>query len=399
MEIGRIIQGRYLLRNIIRQGQVCTVYQGVDQRLQRNVAVKLVPAAHIPAYKAAVQKTAQFSHPNIVSLYDLLEEADKLYLVQEFVEGSDFSTVLQTPLQAYEVADFGVQLCRALLYAASASRRVSHGDLTPTAIMRDLRGYVRLNNFALPSDLNYFTRWSHFGGEGAAIADTDLPWGLLSPGRQADDTRAVGLILYQLLAGRPVGATSVEPSPDGQLYFMRNVPPELCQVVARTVIRQYPDHITNVETLYAELQSLAEQLEPAVPVPASDYETAYHQQDALLQPGTVSAHPSGDLVNAGLPRSTTPGGSPTAYRAAGSTGVAGLADVAALEQDANAQTMADVSLNLAPARQSRPLDAAQGQQTSHSALRVILIWLLIGLVAFALFFVVGYFLGHLFFPA
>ena len=398
MEIGRIIQGRYLLRSVIRQGQNCTVYQGVDQRLQRNVAVKLVPAAHISVYKAAVQKTAQFSHPNIVSLYDLLEEPDKLYLVQEFVEGSDFSTILQTPLQAYEVTDFGVQLCRALLYAASSSRRVSHGDLTPTAIMRDIRGYVRLNNFALPSDLNYFARWSNFGGEGTPITDTNLPWGLLSPGRQADDTRAVGLILYQLLAGRPVGATSVEPSPDGQLYFMRNVPPELCQVVARTVIRQYPDHITNVETLYAELQNLAELLEPVVPAPTSNYETAYHQQDDLLQPGQASAHPSGDLVNAGLPRSTTPGGSSTAYRAAGSAGVAGVADVAALDQDANAQTMADVSLNLAPARQGKPLDTAPGQKTANSTFRVVLLWLLIGLVAFALFFVVGYFIGHLFFP-
>lgn len=393
MEIGRIINGRYLLRSIICQGQVCTVYQGVDQRLQRNVAVKVVPAAQIPVYKAAVQKTAQFSHPNIISLYDLLEEPDKLYLVQECVEGSDFGALLQTPLQPFEVADIGAQLCQALLYASGSSRHVCHGDLTPTALLRDQRGFMRINNFALPSDLQYFTHWSHFGGEGVPISDTELPWGLLSAGRQADDARAVGILLYQLLAGRPAGATSVEPPPDGQLYFMRNVPPELCQVVARTVIRQYPDHIATVETLFAELHALRESLEPAVPIAVNT--SQYQPQVETLQP--PQPHPvaaaSGNLINA-LPtrNATQPGGNLTSYRAGASTGVS------ALEHDSSSQTIADASLNLAPAhhQQSYP-DTEMGQETHHASLRWLLILLVIGLVAFALFFIVGYFLGHAFF--
>jgi len=396
VEIGRIIQGRYLLRSIIRQGQICTVYQGIDQRLQRNVAVKVVPAAHIPAYKAAVQKTAQFSHPNIISLYDLLEEAEKLYLVQEFVEGSDFAAILQMPLQPYEIADFGVQLCQALLYAAGSSRRVCHGDLTPSAIMRDVRGYVRISNFALPSDAHYFTRWSNFGGEGVPLADTELPWGLLSAGRQANDTRAVGLLLYQLLAGRSAGATSVEPSPDGQLYFMRNVPPELCQLVARTVIRQYPEHIGNVETLCIELQNLSEMLEPAIPISVNA--TDYQPQVEMPQPGPVAAAPSGNLLNAGPLRKATPVGGAVAYRSSTSAGVADVADVSAPDSDANAQTMADASLHLAPSSQSLALDTETGQKVHSSTARLVMLWLLLGLVAFALFFVVGYFMGHLFFP-
>lgn len=396
MEIGRIIQGRYLLRSIIRQGQICTVYQGIDQRLQRNVAVKVVPAAHIPAYKAAVQKTAQFSHPNIISLYDLLEESEKLYLVQEFVEGSDFAAILQMQLQSYEVADFGVQLCHALLYAAGSARRVCHGDLTPSAIMRDVRGYVRLSNFALPSDSHYFTRWSNFGGEGAPIADTELPWGLLSAGRQADDTRAVGLLLYQLLAGRPAGAPLVEPSPDGQLYFMRNVPPELCQGVARTIIRQYPDHIGNIETLYTELQYLRDLLEPAIPISVNA--TGYQPQVEMPQPGPVSAAPSGNFINAGPSRKATPVGGAVAYRSSTSAGIADVADVSALEQDSNAQTMADASLHLAPSSQSLVMDTETGQKVHSSPARLIIFWLLLGLVAFVLFFIVGYFIGHLFFP-
>ena len=98
METGRVINRRYLLKRLMKQGQIATIYQGVDQVLQRTVAMKAVPAAHISAYRAAVKLTAQFSHPNIVGLYDLVLQSETLYLVQEFVEGEDFSALLQRQL-------------------------------------------------------------------------------------------------------------------------------------------------------------------------------------------------------------------------------------------------------------------------------------------------------------
>src|SRR5579884_3580660 len=103
-EIGRVIAKRYLFQRLIKQGQHCAVYQGVDQVLQRAVAVKVVPAVHIPAYQAALHATASFSHPNIVGTYDLVVEPETLYMVQEYVEGVDFSALLQIQLSAYEVA-------------------------------------------------------------------------------------------------------------------------------------------------------------------------------------------------------------------------------------------------------------------------------------------------------
>ena len=160
----------------------------------------------------------------MVGLYDLVVEQDRLYLIQEYIDGDDFARILQSPLQPHEVADYGHQICQALLYSASPSRRTCHGDLTPTAIMRDRRGLIRVNNFALPSDVSYFTAWSDVGGEGLPLSDRNLPWGLESQGRRADDTRAVGILLYQLLAGRPQSSNMVEPPTDGRLRFRNNIP-------------------------------------------------------------------------------------------------------------------------------------------------------------------------------
>ena len=85
--------------------------------------------------------------------------------------------------------------------------------------MRDRRKTVRINNFALPSDLRYFTDWSVLGGDNIAVSDRSLPWGQISEARSSDDTRAVAILLYQLLSGHSPGVTAVEPPSDWAFTF------------------------------------------------------------------------------------------------------------------------------------------------------------------------------------
>jgi len=391
VEIGQVIGGRYLLQRLTQQGQYATVYQGIDQSFQRLVAVKVVSAAYIPQYRAAVRKTSLFSYPNIVMLYDMVSEAERLYLVEEYVEGDDFAALLQAHLQPYDVAEYGRQICAALIYASSPGQRVCHGDVTPTAILRDRRGLIRVNNFALPSNVPYFSAWSTVGGEGTPLADRDLPWGVMSTGRQADDTRAVGLLLYQLLAGRAPHATTVEPPVDGQLRFMRNVPADLCELVARTVIRSHPQHISTVEALYDELYALTETLEPSVPFAANAvaFQSAEEVQPRPFYPPVL---PAGNMMNA-LPVGQ-PGQGLSSYQRDQGVRLA----APSLEPPAPAApTVADPSLLSATTGQG------QGQRQANSYLNTqeatsrspLLFWLILGLVAFILFFVIGFFLGSL----
>lgn len=393
MEIGRVINDRYRLERLIKQGRVCVVYQGRDKVLQRTVAIKAVPAHHAPAYRAAIRMTCHFSHPNIIGLYDLVAEPETLYIVEEYVEGVEFATLQQA--SAYEVADFGCQLCQALLYASSSPHSVCHGDLTPTAILRDRRGLVRVNNFALPGDLDYFENWSVVGSEGVVVSDTDLPCGQMSAARHANDTRAVGLLLYQLLAGRPDGAMKVEPPVDGQLHFLRSTPAELCETIARAVIRSHPHHINTVEALDSALRAVVDALEPPIPVQvistAQPVEVHYSGRPSPVvqarQAEVEDVRATGKLVSA-LPARET-----------GNTGLR----IAAYRPDSPANsllkpapdaptTVADVPFKLAAARQA----AYQGMETQTRRSPVLLL-LLLGLVVFALFFVVGYFTGHLLF--
>ncbi len=377
VETSRIISDRYLLQRMIKQGQICTLYQGIDQRLQRGVAIKVVPATYIHVYKAAVRLTAQFSHPNIVGLYDMISDAQTLYLVEEYIEGNDFDALLKLQLTPYEVADLGTQICQALLYAyLHPMRHVSHGDLTPAAVMRDRKGIVHVNNFALPSDISYFTLWSSLGGaanEGNVVADRELPWGHYSDERQADDMRALGLLLYQLLSSHS------EPPPDGRLRFTRSTPPELCELVARTVVRQHPQHISTADVLYSELRSLADSLEPAVPI---EINGSFPQEPSY--PRQIQPPASGKLVPPLAARENAPVGL-AAYHE-------NTPNQAALEP---APTVADIPVNLATAQQAVYPEMGE-QPVSHRLSLSALIVLC--LVIFALFFIVGYFGGHLLFP-
>ncbi len=383
VETGRVIHRRYLLQRLIRQEHMCTVYQALDQVLQRTVAVKVIPAAHLSAYRAAIRLTSQFSHPNIVGTYDLIVEPEKLYVVQEYVEGDEFGALLQTQLSPWQAADVGVQVCSALLYAGSPSRKVCHGNLTPSAIIRDRRGLVRVNNFALPSDLAYFTNWSHVGGAHSdeILSDRELAWGQASEGRRADDTRALGLLLYQLLTGRVPGATSVEPPADGRLRFLRNIPADLCEIIACAVVQQHPQHITTADVLSAKLKALAETLEPPSSIAIDG---AYRIEDAIK---------SQSLLGTGRPATT----SPLREMQTDSVLLSPRSDIAsrqvAAKPSAAAPAVADLDFKLANARQSTYL----GQDVQAPSHRLGLpVLLFIGLIVFALFFAVGYFAANIF---
>ena len=385
METGRVINRRYLLQRLIEHGQVCAIYQGTDQVLQRPVAIKAVPAPDMDAFRAAIKLTGNFSHPNIVGTYDLVIELEMLYIVQEYIEGGNFSALLQTQLSPYEVADFGMQVCQALIYADNTSQKVCHGDLTPSAIMRDSRGSVRVNNFALPGDFLYFQGWCKMGGDGVAFSDSELPYGEQSEGRRSDDTRALGLLLYQLLAGRTPGASIVEPPQDGRLRFQRNTPAQLCETVARAVVRQHPQHICTPEALYTDLKALSETLaqQPPQVMPVT---STYRQHEEPLIISQAAPSAGGKLATALPVRDTENAGlSLSSYRA--EQGVKPAVE----EVTPASPTVADVPLKLAAARQAA-YPEPEAEKDGHSSFLPIL---LIGLIVFALLFIVGFFAGQL----
>lgn len=259
---GTQLLGRYQVGDLLAQGTLCAVYQGQDTVLKRPVIVKAAPVELSAAYRDALRVTAAFTHPAVVVTYDALEERDCLLLVQEHVQARPLSAYARDGIPSQRAVDLAAQITRALAYAHAHG--IVHGDLTPSAVLIDRRATVRINNFGLPPDSLYFSRQTQsvrdaYLATDSDVLDLDAPTIVRSAISQAtsqpteeSDVRAVGLLLWQVLSEQ----TRADLGMPATRRFRRDVPRALRQLIVRCVLDELPEHVSQAESLLAELDAI-----------------------------------------------------------------------------------------------------------------------------------------------
>jgi TolB-like protein/Tfp pilus assembly protein PilF len=208
--IGRTIS-RYRVLERLGAGGMGEVYRAHDERLERDVALKMLRSApggrlDRDRIRAEARTLSQLNHPGISTVYDV-ESSDGLeFLVLELVEGETLDQALRRgPLPEATVRDYGAQIASAL--AAAHDRGIVHRDLKPANIMISPSGRVKLLDFGLAQ---------HCGATAAAETTDGSDPGLLvgtlaymSPeqmlGRTLDgrsDLYSLGVALYEMSTGR-----------------------------------------------------------------------------------------------------------------------------------------------------------------------------------------------------
>ena len=190
---GLKLAGRYQVAERLSDGALCAVYRGQDLTLRRPIAIKVVPPSHAVAYRAALRLSSSFAHPAVVCLYDMIEQDDSLYLIQEYVAARALDSYLVAGLPIERAVDITRQIAFALSYAHA--KGFVHGDLTPAAVLIDRHALVRLNNFYAPADEEYFARVRE-----AVARDTGMdqgPPGLRSA--EAGDVLALSYLLWLMM--------------------------------------------------------------------------------------------------------------------------------------------------------------------------------------------------------
>ena len=145
--------GPYEIVGLVGEGGMGQVYKGLDTRLDRTVAIKMLPAAlaadavRRERFEREARSISRLEHPNICPLYDVGEHQGHLYLVMQFLEGETLAEVLgRGPLSIKQVLDYAVQVAEAL--AAAHRADIVHRDLKPGNVMITRTG-VRLLDFGL----------------------------------------------------------------------------------------------------------------------------------------------------------------------------------------------------------------------------------------------------------
>ncbi|MCA1712523.1 MAG: Stk1 family PASTA domain-containing Ser/Thr kinase [Actinobacteria bacterium] len=204
----RLLGDRYELGETIGVGGMAEVFRGLDVRLGRDVAVKVLRAdlARDPSFQARFRREAQsaasLNAPCIVSVYDTGEEGDVPYIVMEHVEGRTLRDILQTegrllPQRALEVV---ADVCAALDVAHTAG--IVHRDIKPANVMLTPRGEVKVMDFGIARAIS---DTSSTMTQTAAVIGTAA---YLSPeqarGEHVDlrsDIYSTGCMLYELVTG------------------------------------------------------------------------------------------------------------------------------------------------------------------------------------------------------
>ena len=196
---------RYDVEGRVGTGATSTVWKAIQRDIGRVVAIKELGGsfvddeAALARFRREAQLLASFDHPNIVRVYDFVEEPGRAWLVEEWVNGSGLDAIVRrgrlTPEQALGVLR-GALLGLAHAHAAG----VVHGDLHPANVLVDEQGVSRLVDFGLAAPVD---------GSGADRRDTRGTPGYIDPAlfnRTAldptVDVYSAGVLLYELLAGR-----------------------------------------------------------------------------------------------------------------------------------------------------------------------------------------------------
>lgn len=200
--------GKYRVVRLLGRGGMGMVYEGRDEALERSVAIKLItpelclyPEVY-DRFRTEARAAARLNHPNIVNVYEFGDDVAEPYLVMEFVEGQDLSSLIKQkgPLQAAEVVGI-VRQCALALSKATIANLV-HRDIKPSNLLLTKDGVVKVMDFGLSKLLDSGTSLTN---SGAMMGTPDYMSPEQAKGEKLDfrtDIYSLGCTMYALLAGK-----------------------------------------------------------------------------------------------------------------------------------------------------------------------------------------------------
>jgi serine/threonine protein kinase len=202
--------GAYEVTRFLGAGGMGAVYQGMQVRLKRPVAIKIMrrdmgrDQDFEARFEREAQAMAKLNHPNIVSVIDYGEAgADYLYIVMELIDGADMMDVIRGGQMTQEMAlSLLPQICDALQFAHDHG--IVHRDIKPSNIMLTRDGRIKMADFGLAKHFDAESSFRTQTGTGMGTPDYAAPE-QFSPNSPIDhraDIYALGVMIYQMITGQ-----------------------------------------------------------------------------------------------------------------------------------------------------------------------------------------------------
>jgi serine/threonine protein kinase len=274
--------GPYEIQSLLGAGGMGEVYRARDPRLQRDVAIKVLPAFvsrdpdRLRRFEQEARATGALNHPNIVAVFDVGTYEGVPYLVTELLEGSSLRARLMAgPIPGRKATEYGVQIAHGL--AAAHDKGIVHRDLKPDNIFICRDGRAKILDFGLAkltgpeasdATVTNLEGLDHTGS-GVVLGTA----GYMSPeqvrGEKADsrsDIFSFGVVLYEALTGERAfsGPTAADRAsailkddPPDLRASGRNVSPALARIVHRCLEKNPRERFESARDLGFHLETLS----------------------------------------------------------------------------------------------------------------------------------------------
>lgn len=262
--------GRYAILGEIGRGGMGVVYRARDTLLDRTVALKALPPGFngdgvlVDRFRQEARSLAQLVHPNIVQVYDLVQEQSRLYMAIELVPGKDLDRHIEDEgkLSVKETLRLSVEMAEALAYAHE--KGVVHRDFKPQNVLLTPDGQPKVTDFGLAKR----DEGPKLTMQGAVMGSPAYMSPEQSRGKSVDartDIYAFGITLYEMLTGRtPFEGAAVEvvikhstqqhpPITD----FALGIPDELVSLIDHMLAKDPDDRIADMTTVAGRLREIA----------------------------------------------------------------------------------------------------------------------------------------------
>ncbi len=287
----------YQILALLGKGGMGEVYQARDNRLDRTVALKILPI-EVAADKERMQRfvreakaASALNHPHVATIYEIGAAEGVSFIAMEYVEGQSLAAKINGhPLAINEIVELGSQIADALDEAHS--KGITHRDIKPANVMLTLRGQVKVLDFGLAK----IARPQSIDSQVSTLAKTEpgvmmgtVPY--MSPeqalGRDVDqrsDLFSLGAVLYEMATGRLpfAGASTSETldrilhaQPEAMARFNYDVPAELERMVRKCLEKERERRYQSARELLVDLKNLQRDSDPkAAPMAARQAEVA-----------------------------------------------------------------------------------------------------------------------------
>jgi serine/threonine protein kinase, bacterial len=272
--VGAVLDGRYRVDTLIATGGMSGVYRGMDLRLDRPVALKVMDSRYagdnqfLTRFQREARAVAKLKDPGLVAVYDQGIDGHHPFLVMELVEGGTLRELLveRGPMPPHAVAAVLSPVLGGL--AVAHHQGLVHRDVKPENVLISDRGDVKIADFGLVRAIAEakITSTSVILGTAAYLSPEQVGTGDATP---ASDVYAVGILAYELLTGRTpftgdtalaVAYQRMDNDVAAPSSVIGGVPVQFDELVLRATARDPAGRFVDAEDMAAELDEIVDEL-------------------------------------------------------------------------------------------------------------------------------------------